>query len=85
MTSWFICEPDVRLRPSPMIYILGDCSWYYAGYMENGKVSIHDLDLGTTYTFGVWFDGRIYDFDFEVNQEIYEYEFILPEQLCDLF
>lgn len=85
VSAWCANEPDVRLRPSLMIYMMGDCSWFFAGYMENGELAIPNLTLGEEYIFGVWFDGHIYDFPYTVNQESYTYEFELPASLCAMF
>jgi hypothetical protein len=85
VSAWCEDEPDVRMRPSLMIYMMGNCSWYFAGYMENGELSIPNLTLGTEYTFGVWFDGNIYPFDFLIDRDTYEYEFVLPASICAMF
>jgi hypothetical protein len=75
--------PDVTIRPNISIYIKDQCGWSYGGYMLNGMITLQNLVMGQTYTFGVWYDNNWYEHEYTVTQASYNYDFEFPAELCN--
>ncbi len=80
--AWCEDDPNVFIRPNVPVYMEGPCGWYYAGYMLAGRLTLENLILGTPYTFGVWFQGNFYSYDYLIDQSSYLFEFEIPMEYC---
>ena len=51
--------------------------------MENGQITLPSLEVGRTYSFGIYYEGEFYQESFVVTQDDHTYLFELPAEACN--
>lgn len=72
-----------HLRPNIQAFVDYGCGWKYIGMIENGQITVHGLEMGQGYSFGIWLEDQWFDEFFIVNQEQYVWDVDLPDDVCE--
>jgi hypothetical protein len=75
------CEGNGRiLRPSVYVYYkkVGNGSFNYLGYLNNGRMITDQFEIGQTYIFGTYYSGRWYEYTRTIDRTNYIETMSLP-------
>ena len=79
-------QPELVLRPTVPIYFRkkGTSTWYYAGLMTDGELTVNDIEIATTYEVKVTYGGKtkMAEYTIQVGQAAYILEFEISDDEC---
>lgn len=74
------------VAPSMNLFVRDIGIWFYVGYVDEGKITLYDMELGKPYTFAVYYNGKFHEHTMTFNKTTYINDnYKLPDNFCNNF